>query len=355
MIIWATFYWPLSSFSLSHWCLIRTCPIFAFGFLHLWVLRGGLQCKLYGGRCLGVNHLELVTNWLGTGLVPRFTQEEWLQHQILHESVSCHSADFGHYTPLYHTISGSVPVFCSNSAFTTNSWRTNEDSSFQGFCGLFWCHRCTIAADAWQLLTAEILSNAETQATKHTLLECWLCLKDLPHGNSLLNYCIHLGELLHLEGGRLFIFKCQFAAHSTKRRCARPEESCSSLVNIQVFITNSAHSKGKNWGVLFNRPTWIRWAFRHLVQRWYYVYLVIYVLFLTAVGKSLTNTLDYLLKNPKVGLGLAVWVVSSSHAAVWFRLRQSRRLFWPEALRIAPFSIWLSLFCASADLWASWL
>ena len=43
----------------------------------------------------------------------------------------------------------------------------------------------------------------------------------------------------------------------------------------------------------------MRLQMRHLVQRWYYVYLVIFVLFLTAVGKSLTNSLDDLFKDPK--------------------------------------------------------
>lgn len=38
---------------------------------------------------------------------------------------------------------------------------------------------------------------------------------------------------------------------------------------------------------------------RHLLQRWYYVYLVILVLFVTAVGKSLTDVVDDLFKTPK--------------------------------------------------------
>ena len=42
-----------------------------------------------------------------------------------------------------------------------------------------------------------------------------------------------------------------------------------------------------------------RGVLQHMVQRWYFVYLVIFVLFLTAIGKSLTNTLDYLFKSPK--------------------------------------------------------
>mmetsp|Transcript_21347 Transcript_21347/g.44590 ORF Transcript_21347/g.44590 Transcript_21347/m.44590 type:complete len:830 (-) Transcript_21347:53-2542(-) len=42
-----------------------------------------------------------------------------------------------------------------------------------------------------------------------------------------------------------------------------------------------------------------RGILQHLVQRWYYVYLVIFVLFLTAVGKSLTNSLGDLFKDPK--------------------------------------------------------
>ncbi|CAK9087202.1 unnamed protein product [Durusdinium trenchii] len=42
-----------------------------------------------------------------------------------------------------------------------------------------------------------------------------------------------------------------------------------------------------------------RGVLQHLLQRWYYVYLVILVLFVTAVGKSLTDVVDDLFKTPK--------------------------------------------------------